>query len=192
VRSTDTAERLLSWATTSERAANIAGDLSEQATARGLVWFWCSLSSITLSLVWRAWADAPFRMLRLGAVAWILATGFQLVLVLTLAGATSIGGVMAFFVASWSVAASQFHAGRWLARRAPERELAACTAFLFIDLAFWASIAIVLLRIQPSQHEPSSVLLDGIVGGASSVFLLLGAARGQASRRQHPIVRSGG
>jgi hypothetical protein len=60
MRRTDAAEKLLSLATDPERAANIAGDLSEDAAGHGSVWFCFRLARVASSLVWRAWSDEPF------------------------------------------------------------------------------------------------------------------------------------
>lgn len=47
------AEWILCRSTDKERAASMAGDLVEIGEQKGAIWFWLSLTGVTLSLVWR-------------------------------------------------------------------------------------------------------------------------------------------
>jgi hypothetical protein len=54
------AESLLLMTTTPEVAVPIAGDLVQEADARGTLWFWSTLFRTASSFAWRTFADSPF------------------------------------------------------------------------------------------------------------------------------------
>src|SRR5215471_1303354 len=65
MRSTRVAEWVLAQVTSRERAAAVIGDLLEKVPARGQLWFWWSVATTTVALVWRDVAANPMRMLGL-------------------------------------------------------------------------------------------------------------------------------
>lgn len=66
------AHTLLSLFTTQQRATEIEGDLLEESTTRGPVWFAYHVTSVTLALFKESCKEAPLRLALLTA----LATGF--------------------------------------------------------------------------------------------------------------------
>src|SRR5688572_23422368 len=72
----DVAEWILSMTTTSERATATAGDLMQESSARGNLWFWSSLLRTTASLIWRAWTSEPFYLTGLALRAFVLQAVF--------------------------------------------------------------------------------------------------------------------
>jgi hypothetical protein len=62
MRSIHIAEGILALVTSRDRAASTVGDLVEEATARGVFWFWSGVLRTAASLLWRAVADRPARM----------------------------------------------------------------------------------------------------------------------------------
>ena len=65
MRDTNRAERLLSVFTSPDRAAAIAGDLTEEREQRGSAWFWLHVVRTTLALWRSAVIDAPLRVIAL-------------------------------------------------------------------------------------------------------------------------------
>ena len=134
------AEYLLSFTTTPERATSTAGDLMEQSAVRGSVWFWRTLVTTTVSLVWRELTLAPGQMAWLGFRAVVIQAIFIPVIIVV----GIVGGLFVSFVmemdgkesavilgksfAIFGFTASHLFIGRWLGRRARGRELAACAA----------------------------------------------------------------
>ncbi len=57
------AEWILRLVTTPDRAASIAGDLLEEASSRGIVWFWLNLFGTVASQLFEELRDARLRML---------------------------------------------------------------------------------------------------------------------------------
>ena len=68
MHSTHLAEWILGLVTSRDRAASTVGDLVEEASSRGAVWFWSGIVRIAASLLWRGVAENP---LRLAGVAFI-------------------------------------------------------------------------------------------------------------------------
>ena len=175
----DAAESLLSLATTPDRAANIAGDLSEEAVGHSAVWFWFSLTRIASSLVWKAWSDQPWRMLGLGLGAFILSSGTLVTLVMGLAVMTTRQGVFPTLASTWTVMVSQALTGRWLARRAGRRVLAACVSFFVIDTIVVTSSSIVLL-LTTSRFEVAEIVMEMFMNTASYAFVFVGIGQVQS------------
>ena len=65
MRDTTRAERLLSLFTSPDRAAAIAGDLTEERERRGSAWFWLHTIRTTLALWRNAVRDAPLSVIML-------------------------------------------------------------------------------------------------------------------------------
>lgn len=162
MRSTRVAEWVLAQVTSRERAAAVIGDLLEKVPARGQLWFWWSVMTTAVALVWRDVAANPMRMLGLGFAGFLLQFAllflmavFAFITFLVIGELThqvpirlwanypTVAGVIA-----WGVMAPiQFSVGRWLARRSPDHELAPCVAYSLIGLTF--SLALSLALAQP-------------------------------------------
>jgi hypothetical protein len=158
MRQADVAEWLLSMTTTPERAASTAGDLVEEAATRGSLWFWSSLIRTSASLMWRMWADNPRRMAWLVARAMLInallslsigliLTAFAFGIVIQL----RVHGFSQFDSEPYMKALSQviglgcgFFVGKWLAWRAPGRELPACAGYFLLTMAVGASVVFAL------------------------------------------------
>ncbi len=121
------AERLLSLFTSADRAAAIAGDLTEQREHRGPIAFWLDVVGIMASLWRRAVTDAPLRVSLLAVLGSVLLIGPALI------GLAAVGlfpGVIGSPV-SWVTLAffwwgGALWAGAELVVRAPNRGMAAC------------------------------------------------------------------
>lgn len=72
---TDRAERLLSLFTSSDRAAAIAGDLTEEREHQGGAWFWLHVVRTALALWRSAVTDAPLGVIALAVMGCALFTG---------------------------------------------------------------------------------------------------------------------
>lgn len=59
------AEWILSLVLAPDRAGTTVGDLVEEASTRGVVWFWSSVLWTALSHLWRDLSAAPFRLVKL-------------------------------------------------------------------------------------------------------------------------------
>ncbi|HEX7080353.1 MAG TPA: hypothetical protein VF329_05015 [Gammaproteobacteria bacterium] len=79
------AEEILALSTPPERAATIAGDLVEEARARGLAWFCAALAGVSLAMFARGFGLARGLTLRLLAVG--LAGWFAVYVLVRVAGA---------------------------------------------------------------------------------------------------------
>jgi hypothetical protein len=146
MRNARIAEWLLSLVMTPERAVATVGDLIEATPARSVLSFWASVMSTLLSFVWRELAADPWRLGGLAVRAFVLSlvVMFLGIFLFSIVAGTltvlsgghnwsALGGSAATSVARGlgflAFVALQFVIGRWLARRAPGREIAACLAF---------------------------------------------------------------
>ncbi|MDR3698270.1 MAG: hypothetical protein P4L56_01465 [Candidatus Sulfopaludibacter sp.] len=175
------AERILAVVTSRDRAASIAGDLTEEAAARGAVWFWSGVIRTAASLLWREVADNPVRVCGVALV------GFAGYIVLDLLFA-GLSGVAFFVVAYRSGHSFQLSSlpwriwflapvlliplatGRMLARFAPGREAAVCLGYAIAALAFGCVSMMV---------APGSI---GFLSDAPQILVLAGAAWGRHRR----------
>jgi hypothetical protein len=72
VRNGRLAQRILSLAVSSERAAAIVGDLMESAPHRGRTWFWTSLARLVAASLSADVRQAPFRFVGWAAISWLV------------------------------------------------------------------------------------------------------------------------
>jgi hypothetical protein len=142
MRSSEVAEWILSLVTSPERAAATVGDLLENASELGT--FWLGVLRTAVSLLWQEVAAHPARMTGLAFRGFLVGLGllfvcFLIIIPLTLV--LSRGGVQDETIyASWPFTAASilalilvpFQQGRWLARRSPGQELAACLALAIL------------------------------------------------------------
>jgi hypothetical protein len=137
------AEWILALVTSRDRAASTVGDLTEQAGARGVAWFWSGVLRTAASLLWRDVAKNPARVTGLAFLGLAVYIGIEL-----LHGVLS--GAAFFWVAmasghplhlnsiGWKIwfaapiPVSSLLIGRMLARWAPGHELAACAAYAIV------------------------------------------------------------
>ncbi len=176
------AEWILALVTSQERAASTAGDLAEEAGARGAAWFWSGVLRTAASLLWREVADNPVRVTCLA----ILGLAVYVVLDLLFA---FLSGVAFFADAYQSGHSIQLNSlawriwflapvlliplatGRMLARWAPGREAAACLGYAIAAAAFGCV---------------SMMVVPGSVGflndAAPQILVLAGAAWGRHRR----------
>ena len=209
------AERILGLFTSPERAAAVTGDLMEDARASGTVWFWGCVARTAFSMLGRDLADVPLFMAGLafrGAVfalclslLWGLATiagvaVFAIVWVQVRPAWLSVTGGLQYLsqiVALAGIGWVQYRTGRWMARRAGGREIAACAAYLLFGLAigiavgltepWWAPAVESFARNFHPQPQPQAVpaawtTLDTVV---SYVAIFAGAI---GVRRRAPDV----
>jgi hypothetical protein len=141
------AEWMVSLVSSPERAVSTVGDLLESAAERGPFWFWISVARTTLSLLWRGFTAEWVRMLGFGALGLLIAFavpfGYGLLMIATSTVFRVPGWVSITFGVLTGICA-QFEVGRWLGRRFPGRELAACLALAIANSA----IVFVLSLIQ--------------------------------------------
>lgn len=188
MRKADIAEWILSLTTTRDRAAATAGDLMEEGSTRGNLWFWSSLLKTSAAHIWRAWLDAPLRMavLAYGAILFeiaFLAGSAVVVLAGTQVLQSGTVGLMAgavdastaFALLGIQLHICEFLIGRWLARFAPGRELAACVAYSVASQICW----LVIVR-------PFDGLVPPLLVFTQLIALLVGAVLG----RRRPTLSS--
>jgi hypothetical protein len=198
----DIAEWILSMTTTPERATATAGDLLQESSTRGSLWFWSNLLGAAASLVWRAWVAEPLYLTGLAVRAFLLQAAF---LVAAGAGAVLIaaamiartipedirvpGGEVGFSVYSafggWLIlgivlcfAICQYLLGKYLARRAVHREWAAYLTFLILNRVFWTAVSL-WLRLPTG----AGLLLIAFFTGIEIVALFAGIERGRRLHR---------
>jgi hypothetical protein len=170
MRSERVAEWILSQVLSPNRAASTVGDWMEDAAERGAVWFWSSVFRTVLLRVWSDFAESPGFMVGLALRGWlysawlIVGSAFGLFVAILIATPVVLWlGYLAqqlHWHLSWPFPSAlvariwigwcEFKAGRWIARRAPGREITAgivaclAPALLFflmelLSMHFWAS-----------------------------------------------------
>jgi len=177
MRSAQIAEWILALFLEPDRAAAYTGDLMEEAADHGSIWFWSSVARLAIMRFWYDISESPLHLvstlmraciLNIALPFAIIAGGIILLIVpailfaglltagfgLHLSGATepvrwidSIGGIALIVVAA-------FYTGRWIARRMPGREIAACFAMFVAQPLFWNLIGLVITWIWagPIEH----------------------------------------
>ena len=71
------AQWILSLATTPDRSATTVGDVLEQSSTLGILWFWSSVVRTACSLCWRDLCSAPRRLAWLGLRGWLESLVFE-------------------------------------------------------------------------------------------------------------------
>ena len=172
MRKAGIAEAILSLTTSRDHAASIAGDLVQQAPFKGATWFWGSLVRTTASLTWKAFAEAPVRVTGLALLGLFLQMFYMLVIQVPIvllhlglstarrpvpsqpaefnfAATAGWEYMFAFLVASYFI-------GKWLARRAPQKELAVYVGVWFVAHILW----IPMLALIPGLNQSVPTLAD--------------------------------
>ena len=152
MRNAQIAEWILSLVTTPERAASTVGDLMESAPSRGR--FWLGVLRTGVSLLWREVAVDPARMIGLAVRGTLLEIVMFMAFVILAAFLGGIVGAVWYaagiagashpitMAIGWVLAGAigcvliPFQIGRWLARRAPGRELAPGLAQSILSAVF--------------------------------------------------------
>ena len=174
MRKTDAAEAILSLTTSRDHAASIAGDLVQQAPLKGTIWFWGSLVGTTASLTWKAFTEAPLRITGLGLVG-LLVQIFYMILIevplvllrlglamkrLTVAREPTAGFETTVNSPAWEYTLVflfvSFLIGRWVARRAPGKELVVYATIWVTAHILWIPV----LNLIPSAGQTLPTLRD--------------------------------
>ena len=193
------AEWILSLTVAPDRAATTVGDLVEDATTRGVLWFWSSVLWTTLSHFLRDLGASPMRMIRLAfwgwltqiyltlliafpLVTWSLITGRPIVIppwvnsTLTI----SLGVILLPFLIGWAVA--NLSRGRELAMAFAFNVISAAIHFVIVYLS-----ARQMQRIgQPYPNVESSIITlwirpPFVFLGAIAFRWLVGSRRSRAT-----------
>jgi len=190
MRNVQIAESILSLVTSRDRALSTAGDLTEQAAVRGVSWFWSSVLRTAGSYVWQTFTESP---LNLTAVAFV---GF----VVGLFGTSVMGAItgLAFYFISlhdpvgstgWIIMVnvlallSSLWIGRLFARWVPDRELAACLAYVIVSSIFIFFGSLFLnLKFAAGLHLLDE-LWSFLIGAVQALPVLMGAIWGRRRRR---------
>jgi hypothetical protein len=179
------AESILRLVTTRERAASTVGDFMER---RGVPFWWSVLRTAT-ALTWQGMTAEPgqiwglaFRgflmswaIIGISLLGWIVVVSACAIVYRLLGlpahglgiGTANMGFPSLCLTVAWVVVLllGQFQTGRWVARRAPGRELSACVATILSILAFDSCINIV--TAVATHQNPVLVL---VAGGAAVVI----------------------
>ena len=172
MRKAGIAEAILSLTTSRDHAASIAGDLVQQAPFKGASWFWGSLVRTTASLTWKAFAEAPVRVTGLALLGLFLQMFYMLVIQVPIVllhlgiGRRSVESpgweyMFAFLVASYFI-------GKWLARRAPQKELAVYVGVWFVAHILWIPMLVLIPGLNQSVPSLSDLAMDivaTVIGG---------------------------
>jgi hypothetical protein len=202
MRKANIAEWILSLTTTAERAAATAGDLMQEASTRGTLWFWSSLFKTAASHIWRAWVDAPARTVGLAFAAFLFEIAFLApAAIVIIAGTMALmdynvdvqGTAVGLEISAMSYTAAplllflmallvcEFLIGRWLARFAPGRELAACVAYFVASQICWTAIKAWVPFIPVHAFDP---LVTPFLVTSQLMALFGGAALGRRRTRR--------
>jgi len=142
------AEWLLSLVLPADRAASVVGDFAEEADERGLVWFWLCVLRTVGSRVWSDLVESPFYLGGVVLRGYFLSglgtlccfVGFAVAMapifiatawlehekVLTTSFAKEAVEFLTAVIGTAAMAVAAFQTGRWIAQRAPRREMTAC------------------------------------------------------------------
>jgi hypothetical protein len=157
MRSASAAEWILSLVTSQDRVASTIGDLVEEASTRGVFWFWSGVLRTAYSHVWRDLCDYPLKTLLLAVWGFLadfvvsLLPGLVAILFVRVdvyqpGGGMSMPSPWALSIASVvACTAVPFLVGWEVARRSDGRELATALAVVALFAApfaltmyFWA------------------------------------------------------
>jgi hypothetical protein len=171
MRDTTRAETLLSLFTSSDCAAAIAGDLTEERRHRGSSWFWQHVLRTMLALWRSALTDAPLMVLMLAVAGCLLLAG------------PSFGGVAAVYLfprssMSWIALSFVWWSGAlWtgasLVSIAPRLGMAACATLAVAGEALLIASGVSVLWHDLQNAESA---LFYAIGMATAAPLLLGGA----------------
>jgi hypothetical protein len=199
------AEWLLSLTTSRDHACAIAGDLAQQSPQYGATWFWTSVMRTLVSLTWRAFTEAPLKVTGIACLALLLQSVYMIGISLWLAfmrlafaltsnsNTPPVAGDPGFDIATFSPLmleamaiffVTSYFIGKWIARRAPQRELAVYVAVWF--LAHLIRIPLQFLTtggVQAPGLSDLAAYLLATVGGFLSAFV--GVTR---VRRQRVVI----
>jgi hypothetical protein len=158
MRSIHIAEWILRLLTSQGRAAPMVGDLAEQAASRGVVWFWAGVLRIAASLLWRAVAENPARIIGVAFIG-LAVEGAATLLIVGLSGVAVFvaarSGHPVQLTSTWGTIGIEapclvvtLLVGRMLARLAPGRELGACLAYMILNSILSFVMTFVAVEIQ--------------------------------------------
>jgi hypothetical protein len=182
----DAAEAILSLTTSRDHAASIAGDLTQQAPHKGAIWFWGALIRTTTSLTWSAFTESPLRFTGLALLGLLVQVFYTLLFDIPIAvfrlgvllerrpaspappagfDAAVASGVgweyfFVFLIASFCV-------GRWIAKRAPGRELVVVVAIWFTSHIVWIPVMALTTDgggILPSLADLAANVVATVIG----------------------------
>jgi hypothetical protein len=196
MRKADIAEGFLSLTTTPERASATAGDLLQEASARGPLWFWSSLFRTTATLAWRNFSEAPWGLTKLAMKSMWFGSFYGLAavlcviivhLVISIGVAVSLGlsfketvnprdSVLTFY-ATLAFLASSFMMGKWLAKNAPYRELSVFVLSGVCFRLFWASLLLIRWPQTWEGWTAGDIALDIFFMIVGTVFVYAGVER---------------
>lgn len=191
------AQLILSLATTPDRAASTIGDLVEESSTRGSLWFWSNVLSTACSLCWRDFCSAPLRMLGLGlwgyfaALFWGIAPLAPIGLLVLVVRPNPNPPTNPLLVVPLLVASEIFGAlmaGCEVAKSSRGRELAAAFSVTFMFAANYA-LAECLSAMQPRRvGKPLLGHEHALAQDCLEVFfVLLGAVLFRLSKRTESI-----
>ena len=181
------AEWILAQVLPPDRAASMVGDWMEDIDHRGNTWFWSCVFRTLLSRVWSDFAESPGFLVGLALRGWLyscwllVGTYFGLFAgVCILVPLALLAGyltrqlhwhpswpVSSAFIAQVWIGACQFQAGRWIARRARGRELAAGIVACMTPTVFFFLLQLVSMHFRGSKLDLPATL-------PSEIFLLAG------------------
>lgn len=175
MRSARIAEWILALFLEPDRAAAYTGDLTEEANEHGPVWFWFSVARIAIMRFWYDIAESPFFLAGVLMRAWLLnialsglfIAGFIVLLVpaAMLVGFLHVLGFHALGIKEqiWRLLGSltgialvffaAFYTGRWIARKMPRREIAACIAMCVVQPLLYSVVGLVVMQIWGARLE---------------------------------------
>jgi hypothetical protein len=196
MRKADAAERILSLTTTPERAVSIVGDLTEQARVHGTVWFWASLLRTTAALGWRTFQEMPGQVIWLAFYGTVVQTAylFGVMLAFIVGTAGVFVGAMALGVDTermlaagiyvvvvellFSFAVMSILYGKWLSRRASQRELPVYVVFWLLFVAPFAAILLIWPSTAMFGLGPD-MMLNALFTVLGTIFTFVGIQRGR-------------
>ena len=205
MRNTRLAEWILSLVLPPERAASAVGDWMEDSAKRGNVWFWSCVFRAATARLWNDLAENPVELVRVGFGGYffgLLLVAASLILMIPIMILVMIPvAILAHFLPSLphaqeifqipgtlcgcaGLCVCEFQTGRWIARRAPGREMAACIAsflapmllFGLVELFvmhFWGSEVNQFIANHPVENGPATLFRNNF---PSEIFLFAGAA----------------
>jgi hypothetical protein len=183
MRDTMRAETLLSLFTSADRAAAIAGDLTEAQGNRGPIWFWLDVVRVLPALWRRAVMVAPLRVIMLAMLGCILLLGPALIGFAAVALFPRSASPVTWLAFSFIWSTGALRTGAALVGIAPSRGMAAC-----MMLAVGGETLLIALAVQaPALHLPNvpSVLSNMIALLVPALVVL-----GGAMARRRMIVRN--